>query len=96
MCGVISFSSTIDRIIFSLINKHQIKPEIHFEVTDEGGVYLNKEGKYIFINAFEEKLQRKIVYDSHEYTYRRVIEMEIRKYQRFVDCDVKYKPYKHY
>ena len=86
----------IDRIIFSLINKHQIKSKTHFEITKEGGVYLNKEGKYIFLNAFEYKMQSKIVRNNKEYTYRRIIEMEIREYQRFVDFDEKYKPYKHY
>lgn len=43
----------VDRVIFSLINHHQIKLKEHFEGVDQGGVYFNHVGKRMFIKAFE-------------------------------------------
>lgn len=45
----------VDKIIFSLINKRIIDVKVHFEKRNNG-VYLNKEGKYIFIDQLNKKL----------------------------------------
>jgi len=85
----------IDRIIFSLINCHQIKTG-HFEKRDEG-VFLTKEGKKIFIAEFEAKLQQKFVRKENKAcTYRQLLEDEVRQYQRYISGDGKYKPFKYY
>ena len=85
----------MDRIIFSLVNCHQIKKE-HFE-SKNGGVYLNKEGKKIFVTAFEDKLQQKFVQKGNKsFTYKQLLEKEVRDYQQYILEEKKYKPYKYY
>lgn len=74
----------IDRIIFTLINCHQIKANEHFQVVDNGGVYLNQEGKRLFIHAFEEKLTKKFSIDNNECSYKQLLEQEIQKYKKYV------------
>ena len=86
----------VDRVIFSLVNLLQIQPKLHFEEKDSGAVYLNKEGKKIFIKVFEEKLADKIKMGDKMYTYKQVVEEEIRKFQRYIVKDEKYKPYKYW
>lgn len=85
----------VDRIIFSLINCHQIKKE-HFEKKD-GGVYLTKDGKKIFVMMFENKLQQKFVQKGNTYSsYKQLLEKEIRDYQGYIQEKRKYRPYKYY
>ena len=85
----------VDRIIFSLVNCHQIKKE-HFE-SKNGGVCLNKEGKKIFVTAFEDKLQQKFVQKGNKsFTYKQLLEKEVRDYQQYILEEKKYKPYKYY
>lgn len=86
----------VDRVIFTLINCQQIKKEKHFVHVKENGVYLNKEGKKLFIEVFERKLAAKKVVRGEKYTYKQLMENEVRKYQKYLLQDEKYKPYKYY
>lgn len=85
----------VDRVIFSLVNCHQIKSE-HFEEKN-GGMYINREGKKIFLTAFENKLNQKLVQKENKaLTYRQLLEKEVRDYQHYIQEERKYKPYKYY
>ena len=84
----------VDRIIFSLINKKQIRIE-HFEKYGGHGVYLSDKGKKIFIKAFEAKMNSKQVKDDIELSYQQLIQNEIHHYQDFITYDKAYKPYKY-
>ena len=85
----------VDRVIFTLINCHQIKKE-HFE-QHEQGVYLTNEGKKIFILVFEHKLQQKLVQKGNDSCiYRQLLEREVKAYHKYVTNGEKYKPYKYY
>ena len=79
-----------------MINLLQIQKNLHFEEKETGAVYLNKEGKRIFIRAFEEKMSDMIKLGERSYTYKQVIEEEIRKFQRYIVKEEKYKPYKYW
>ena len=85
----------VDRVIFSLINCMQIKVEEHFE-EKEGGIYLNQEGKRLFLEEFEEKMRDVLVVRGKKFTYRKLLEHEIYAYQRFVMEGSSYRPYKYY
>ena len=85
----------VDRIIFSLINKGQLKSS-HFAGTGNEGVYLNSEGKRIFVEAYEEKMETKVVIKGRMRTYRQLMVQEIYKFQQFVLKEEEYKPYKYY
>ena len=86
----------VDRVIFSLVNLLQLQSEVHFEEKESGAIYLNKEGKRIFNKSFEEKLADKIKLGEKTYTYKQIIEEEIRKFQRYIVKEEKYKPYKYW
>ncbi len=57
----------VDRAIFTVIHNSQINKKLHFEVEDNGGVYLNNNGKRIFIKELEKKLGSKISIDGQKY-----------------------------
>lgn len=86
----------VDRTIFSLINCQRIKKEEHFEKSSNGGIYLNREGKKIFIESFERKLAAQIIMKGKKYTYRQLMEQEVRQFQKYLVSGEKYKPYKYY
>ena len=84
----------IDRIIFSLINKKRITTDKHF-VEDNGGVFLNTEGKKLFLNEFENKMNQIITIHEQPFTYDRLIMNEIKKLETSFLQQTTYKPYKH-
>lgn len=85
----------VDRVIFSLINCHQIKSEGDF-ILQENGIYLSNTGKRIFITAFEQKMEQNLTIKGKTYSYRRLLEREIRNYQNYIVRGEKYRPYKYY
>lgn len=86
----------IDRVIFSMINKGMIKKERHFESGPEGGVYLNKVGKRLFIEELDQKIYQKLTIGNETKSYDTRIREEVRNLLRFVLHGEKYKPYKYY
>lgn len=48
----------VDRVVLSLVRRKQLRPEHCYP--EEGGVYLNKEGKKIVVDAYEATLQRTV------------------------------------
>lgn len=85
----------VDRAIFTLINKNMITANDYFESTDEGGIYLNKLGKKLFIEMLEEKLYQKVKYQNTYTSYDTLMRKEIQKILRYVLYQEKYKPYKY-
>lgn len=61
-----------------------------------GGIYLNKEGKTVFLRELEKKLYQKQTRKNQTSTYNKRINEEIQKIYRLVMYDEKYKPYKYY
>ena len=86
----------VDRLIFSLINKHQIKKEMHFCTSDKGGVYLNDVGKRLFVENFDKKLISRVVVKGEKTTYRYLMENEVKEYAKFIERGKEYKVYKYY
>ena len=86
----------VDRIIFSLINRHEIKVDKHFEHLDNGAVYLNDEGRRIFIKAFEQKLSSRLKLNNKYYSYSDLIKNEIVKLSNHMLKINNYKAFKYY
>ena len=85
----------VDRVILSLINRQQINANDHFEEIPEGGIYLSKEGKKIFIQEFQYKLNSLISYKGNRISYEHLITLEIRSLLRsIIGKKFSYKPYK--
>ena len=85
-----------DRVIFMLANCQKLKKAEHFEAAENGGVYLNKSGKRIFIEEFDRKLETVLTYKGRNVTYRQLMQEEVRQFQRYILSGEKYKPYKYY
>lgn len=88
----------VDRAIFTLINKHMLNVNEHFdeiEFKGEKGVYLSKEGKRIFIHMLDDKLYTKQVDKNESLSYDTRIKREISKVFRSVVHAENYKPYKY-
>ncbi len=66
----------VDRVVFSLINLRSIN-SAHFYTGENGGVYLNENGKQIFLRAFYEKLNTVVTVKQERHSYRRIIKDEI-------------------
>ena len=85
----------MDRVVFSLINKGMIDAEKHFEHMDNGTVYLNSEGKHIFLRSFNDKLDTRVTVGNHTESYRSIIKNEIKKLTLlFRKKDNRYNPFK--
>jgi len=48
-----------DRLVLSLINTQRIKTN-HFEKSSSGGVYLNKDGRKLFLSQYQERKQQEV------------------------------------
>lgn len=85
----------VDRVIFTVIHKKIINASSHFEPFGDKGIYLNTEGKKIFISELKKKLYSKISLDQKEISYNEIIRQEVWKIYRLIDQGEKYKPYKY-
>lgn len=86
----------VDRVIFSLINCHQIKYSEHFEGMENGAVLLNKSGKRIFLQEFQNKMDTHFTYKGKNYTYQSLLSEEVRSYMKALINEEEYHPYKYY
>ena len=69
---------------------------LDFTYSDDGGVYLNNNGKRIFISAFYKKLYEKITVSGKTVSYMELIRIEIQKLIGHIDNGTSYIPYKYY
>lgn len=69
----------VDRLIFRLIRKNQVKKDM-FEYGADGGCYLNAEGASFFVKEFDKQLRKSI----HDYSYRRLISKEVHELSNYI------------
>ena len=84
----------VDRTIFRVINKKEIKPA-HFETT-LNGCFLKDTGRKVFIRAFEEKLKETIQHRSlnKKVSYKRLVRLECYKLAKYLlKIDETYEPF---
>ena len=84
----------VDRTVMTLINRRQIRADRHFTELENGGVYLNAEGKRLFLEELNEKLHVRITDHGTSMTYLELITAEVRKLVRHFRSGEKYKPFK--
>lgn len=85
----------VDRVIFTLVNKKEIQVK-HFEHT-LNGCLLNKNGKEIFLRAFEEKLKETIQHRTlgKKVSYKYLFQLECYKITKYIlKTTPSYKPFK--
>jgi CRISPR-associated protein Cas1 len=83
----------VDRLIFSLINKGQLKAE-HFSEGAEG-IFLTEAGRKIFIEEWEGKLRATINHPQlkRKVSHRRLIRLDLYKLEKHLLGDQPYEPY---
>ena len=85
----------VDRVVFSMINRGMIDKEKHFVHLENGTVYLNYEGKHLFLRAFYDKMDTRITVGQRTESYYNIIKQEISKLVMFFrKKDTKYIPFK--
>ena len=86
----------VDRVIFSLINRKQIKPE-HFDLNLKF-CYLNDEGRRRFIKEYDNKLNTTIKYPklNRKVSYRFILRLECYKLIKYFVEGKKYNSFKIY
>ena len=67
----------------------------HVKVDDEDGIYLNKEGKRIFIQQLDQKIYQKQTVKGESLSYDTRIKQEISKIFRMVIYGETYHPFKY-
>jgi CRISPR-associated protein Cas1 len=69
---------------------------MHFHKDEYGGVLMNQDGKRIFLEEFDRKLNTKIVVKGESVTYYQLMRKEVVNFQKMLETGKKYKPYKYY
>ncbi|MEM6967131.1 MAG: type I-B CRISPR-associated endonuclease Cas1b [Bacteroidota bacterium] len=85
----------VDRTIFRLTNKREIKPE-HFE-RKLNGCFLKESGRKIFIRVFEERLKETIQHRSlkKKVSYKHLVKLECYKIAKYIlKMEKSYEPFK--
>jgi CRISPR-associated protein Cas1 len=84
----------VDRVIFKVMNKKMIQPD-HFE-ENLNRVILKVNGKKIFVQAFEERLEETIKHRTlnHSVSYKHLLKLECYKIQKYILEIEEYKPFK--
>ena len=85
----------VDRLIFRLCNKKEIRSE-HFDFIDDA-CFLSDRGRKIFVKAWEEKLQQTIEHRKLErkVSYRHLVRLECYKVAKhLLGMESKYEPFK--
>ena len=86
----------VDRAIFSVVNRREIKKQHHFREAEDGGIMLNDVGKRLFLDCLEKKLDASFLRGRKRITYRQLIADEIYAFQRMLVKGESYRPYKYY
>lgn len=84
----------VDRLIFSLLNNKQIKPEHTSQDID--GCYLHEEARKLFVKGYEEKLQTTIKHRrlKRNVSYQRLIRLECYKLVKHLTSVEPYESFK--
>ncbi len=86
----------IDRLVLKLINRNQIN-STHFSYIEKvNGIYLNEDGKKIFLTEYDKSLDRTIYvarYKRH-YSYYQILKKEVHNLTKYIINKDRYMPFK--
>lgn len=79
-------SPVVDTLVFNLINQKIIRPTDFTWPQDNGGVYLSKTARKVFLKHFENRMVTKASHPDvqERVTYRRAIHLQIQRYSQAV------------
>lgn len=88
-------SPIVDSLVLNLINHSLFKPHDFDLVPSTGGVYLNQSSRRIFLKKFEMRMNEETSHPDLQSpaTYRHAIQLQIRRYKRFLLSGVDYESF---
>lgn len=88
-------SPVVDSLVLKLINRRIFAPTDFTWPTQEGGIYLSESARRLFIQKVEARLGDEISHPDIQgkVSYRRAIELQVRRYKRSLLDDVPYEPF---
>jgi CRISP-associated protein Cas1 len=88
-------SAIVDSLVLTLINQQVLKPTDFTWPDEDGGIYLNNEARRVFLKAFEERLSTQTTHLDVQtpVSYRRVIELQIKRYKRSLLENIPYEAF---
>jgi len=81
----------VDSMIITLINRKQIQAK-HFE-KNEKGVRFKKEGIEVFVKAYQQKMESRILYNQLQLSYLQVLRGQVYKFVESVKSGKLYQPF---
>ena len=70
----------IDSMVMSLVHHHEVQPEHFMRSEENDGVYMTREGRTIFLRAYEKKLRTMNRYLTGEHSYRKSLTIQAKKF----------------
>lgn len=81
----------VDRVVFSLVNRREVKRDRHFR-GDDRATFLNDEGKQFFVERIEKKLSTQITTGGRRLSYGEFMAFEVRKFRDAIFDGELYEP----
>lgn len=87
-------SPIVDSFVLKIINKGLIQPN-EFEVSREGGFYLNQTARRVFLKHFEIRMNEQVSHRDLQspVSYRQAIQLQIRRYKQSLLSLAPYEPF---
>jgi CRISPR-associated protein Cas1 len=88
-------SPIVDALVMRLINQKIIRPSDFTWPKENGGVYLTEPARRIFLKHFEHRITETVSHPDiqESVTYRRVIQLQIQRYQKSLLGNQPYEPF---
>ncbi len=83
----------VDRTVLSVINRGSIHTDCFYH-NENGGVYLNEEGKQIFLKALFMKMDTQLTVDDKKMNYHQIIREEVSKLVRCFRNEAPYRAFR--
>jgi CRISPR-associated protein Cas1 len=89
-------SPVVDSLVFRLVNQKFFKPTDFTWPNQNGGIYLNDAARRPFLRHFEKRLSVEVSHPDvqNPVSYRRVIQLQIKRYKRSLLENVPYEAYR--
>ena len=88
-------SPIIDSLVLTIVNKSLVSSSDFEVVSSEGAVYLNDNGRRVFLKHFEARMNEEVSHPDlqSKVCYRRVIQLQIKRYKQSLLSVVPYEPF---
>ena len=77
-------AAVVDSFCLAMVTHHEIDDTYFIKNDDNGGVYLNRVGRRIFLKAYERKMRSMNSYFNGKYSWRHTVQMECDSYRQAI------------